>query len=1084
MVQATHNKTDYLKLNATVNLYDKDGKLQLDNEKEAVRQYFLNHINPYTIFFHDLEEKLEFLIDEQYYEVDVIDNFLIEEVKELFKYAYSYKFRFATLAGAIKFYNQYALKTYDGERYLERYEDRVAICAIKMSDGDYDTAIKLIDEMMTGRYQPATPTYLNLGKQNRGDYSSCYLITVEDSLNSIFRAVNSSAQLSKRGGGVGINLSSLRGESDPIKGYEGMSSGVIPVMKILEDTFSYANQLGARQGSGVVYLHANHIDILDFLDTKKENADEKRRIKSLSLGVIVPDIVFELAKNNEQMYMFSPYDSSKYYGVPFAEIDITKHYREMVDNPDIRKEKISARTFLAKIASLQMESGYPYLMFIDNANKQNVIDGHIEMSNLCVTGDTMLLTEAGYRRVDELYNSAESLTVVTDDRTESFDFDCFGVTEKDALPIHMTDDDADIYEIETVEGYCIKATEWHKFYRSVNGNVEKVALNELAEGDALLIQSESYDNAGEDFSELAYLVGIWQADGTSSEHSVMFDLHVDKQEFANDIKNAVYHCIDNYHIGDIPYQASVRPEFSHKTSNLNDSMRMSSSIMKNIFDHYGVTKDNIPKFIWEADSKTKWAYISGLYQMNGSMNNKSGSIEMVSVSKSRLIEQQRLLLQLGVFSRIYDSQEEGYRILPDGHGGKKNWCNASYKLFIQDRVSRDRLVNNATLRNVDVDKHNKLVAELKPVSKHKYTARVKSIKYVGSEPVYDTTEFSRNSLIFNGIVTGNCVEIIQVQSATTYSDDQTVDELGKDIICNLGSLNVANMIDSPDFGGSIDTAMRSLSWVSDNVDISTVPSIQHGNETMHAVGLGAMNLHGAFVKYGMDYGSEESVSFTKLFFAAVNYYSLLSSMNQARERNETFENFEKSGYADGTYFDKFIEYSRDYFGGESNDKNRKIFESIMPTTDDWIKLRDDVAKYGLYNAYRLAIPPTGSISYVNHSVPSILPCTGAIEIRKEGKSGRLYYPMPNLSDDNIHLYKDAYDIGWKKLIDVCAAAQFSVDQGISMTVFFDETVSTRELNKAQIYAWKNGIKTIYYTRLKSDNIDGTDKAQECVSCAV
>lgn len=708
MVQATHEQRSYLELNAEANLYNEEGKLQLYKDKESARQYFKNYINPSTMFFHDLKEKLDFLIEEKYYEEDLFDKFTFDEVKSLFKHAYSYKFRFESLAGAVKFYNQYALKTYDGERFLERYEDRVAVNAIKLSDGDYKAAIKIIDEIISGRYQPATPTFLNLGKCQRGEYSSCFLVSLSDDLNSIFRGINSAAQLSKRGGGVGINLSNIRGESDPIKGYEGMSSGVIPVMKILEDTFSYANQLGARQGSGVVYLHANHIDILDFMDTKKENADEKRRIKSLSLGIVMPDIVFELAKNGEDMYMFSPYDVTRELGVPFAKVDMTKHYRDLVNNPRVRKEKVGARKFLSKIAELQMESGYPYLLFIDTANRENVIDGHVEMSNLCV-------------------------------------------------------------------------------------------------------------------------------------------------------------------------------------------------------------------------------------------------------------------------------------------------------------------------------------------------------------------------------------EILQVQTAPTYRDDQSIENIGQDIICNLGSLNVAKAIKSEDFEDTIDTAMRTLSWVSDNVDVTSVPSIKHGNEMMHAVGLGAMNLHGAFVEHGLEYGSPESIEFTKLFFAAVNYYSIKSSMNQAKERGVIFEGFEKSGYADGSYFDKFIDYASDYY---KSDNIRKIFEGIMPSKEDWEQLRDDVAVNGLYNAYRLAVPPTGSISYVNNSVPSILPCTAPVEIRKEGKSGRIYYPMPGLTDENMHLWKDAYDVGWEKLIDVCAAAQFSIDQGISMTVFFDDTVTTRELNRAQIYAWQKGIKTMYYTRLKADIIEGTDKAQECVSCSV
>src|SRR5690606_123713 len=161
------------------------------------------------------------------------------------------------------------------------------------------------------------------------------------------------------------------------------SSGVIPVMKLLEDSFSYANQLGARQGAGAVYLNAHHPDILRFLDTKRENADEKIRIKTLSLGVVIPDITFELAKKNDDMYLFSPYDVEKVYGVPFSEISVTEKYREMVTNAKIRKKKINARQFFQTLAEIQFESGYPYIMFEDTVNKANPVAGRITMSNLC-----------------------------------------------------------------------------------------------------------------------------------------------------------------------------------------------------------------------------------------------------------------------------------------------------------------------------------------------------------------------------------------------------------------------------------------------------------------------------------------------------------------------------------------------------------------------------------------------------------------------------------------------------------------------------------------------------------------------------
>jgi ribonucleoside-diphosphate reductase alpha chain len=148
-------------------------------------------------------------------------------------------------------------------------------------------------------------------------------------------------------------------------------------MKLLEDSFSYANQLGARQGAGAVYLNAHHPDIMRFLDTKRENADEKIRIKTLSLGVVVPDITFELAKNNEDMYLFSPYDVERVYGVPFTEISVTEKYREMVADSRIKKKKIKARDFFQVIAEIQFESGYPYIMFEDTVNRANPIAGRI-----------------------------------------------------------------------------------------------------------------------------------------------------------------------------------------------------------------------------------------------------------------------------------------------------------------------------------------------------------------------------------------------------------------------------------------------------------------------------------------------------------------------------------------------------------------------------------------------------------------------------------------------------------------------------------------------------------------------------------
>lgn len=397
---------DYHALNAMLNLYGANGELQLDKDREAARQYFLQHVNQNTVFFHSLEEKLDYLVEEGYYEANVLDQYSFEFIKSLFEQAYAYKFRFPSFLGAFKYYTSYTLKTFDGKRYLERYEDRVCMVALTLARGDEALAKSLVDEVISGRFQPATPTFLNCGKQQRGELVSCFLLRIEDNMESIGRSINSALQLSKRGGGVAFLLTNIRESGAPIKRIENQSSGIIPIMKLLEDAFSYANQLGARQGAGAVYLNAHHPDILRFLDTKRENADEKIRIKTLSLGVTIPDITFELAKRNDDMYLFSPYDVERVYGVPFGDISVTEKYHEMVADARIRKQKINARAFFQTLAELQFESGYPYIMFEDTVNRANPIAGRINMSNLCseilqVNTPTEYDDDLGYRDIGQ-----------------------------------------------------------------------------------------------------------------------------------------------------------------------------------------------------------------------------------------------------------------------------------------------------------------------------------------------------------------------------------------------------------------------------------------------------------------------------------------------------------------------------------------------------------------------------------------------------------------------------------------------------------------------------------------------------------
>ena len=1047
-------KLDYHGLNAMLNMYDPDGKIQFDKDKEAAREYFLQHVNQNTVFFHSLEEKMEYLIDNDYYEKAVLDQYDFEFVKGLFKRAYGYKFRFKSFLGAYKYYTSYTLKTFDGQRYLERYEDRVCMVALFLAEGDERLAEQIVDEIISGRFQPATPTFLNAGKAQRGELVSCFLNRIEDNMESIGRSINSALQLSKRGGGVALLLTNLRESGAPIKQIENQSSGVIPVMKLLEDSFSYANQLGARQGAGAVYLNAHHPDIMRFLDTKRENADEKIRIKTLSIGIVVPDITFELAKRGEDMYLFSPYDVERIYGVPFSDISVTEKYHEMVDNPEIRKKKINARKFFQTIAELQTQSGYPYLVFEDTVNRAHPLKkvGRVNMSNLCVTGDTLLATDSGLRTAAELYESQDEINVVTDNRAREMNLEAgYGTKIVASTKMHKTAENADVFLLDTVEGYQIKATSWHKFYVKRDGELIKIPLADVVPGDRVLIQSGEgvFGNATPKYDP--YYLGVlfsnnryWEEEvDTITSPSEVFErvsTGLFKRGFAQDFE------VVGPAINRMP---SIKDATSRGPAKFSPSDNRLLHIEKDEF--VSAISD-----LLQADRDSQVEYLAGAIDASSQNSESEITIEAPSWGVPPLLAVPSLLAVLSNFGIAATAHDEVVNVRGDNAARLASLVSGKAETSFED----------SSFGNDSGD----------------FTAVVKSIEPAGVEDVYDVTVEEGHSLVFNGIATGNCSEILQVNTPSTLNEDLTYDEIGSDISCNLGSMNIAMAMDSPDFAATVDTAIRALTSVSDQTSINSVPSIREGNKRSHAIGLGQMNLHGYLGREHIMYGSEEGLDFTNAYFAAVMYQALRASNAIAKERGEAFDSFADSDYADGSFFDR---YNPDDFAPKT-EKVKALFEASSihtPSAQDWEDLKHDVMEHGIYNAYLQAVPPTGSISYINNSTSSIHPIASKIEIRKEGKIGRAYYPAPHMDNENQEYFLDAYELGYKAVIDTYAEATKYVDQGLSLTLFFKDTATTRDINRAQIYAFSKGIKTLYYIRMRQVALEGT-QVEGCVSCTL
>lgn len=1079
----------YIELNNEI--LDENGNIRsLEKDKESARAYFLENVNKKTMFFYSLKEKLDYLVENEYYEKEFLEKYDFKEIKKIFKLIYDKKFRFPSYMSAFKFYNDYALRTREDDYvYLERYEDRLAIIALYYGEGDFEKAKRLAISLINQDFTPATPTLLNTGRKKGGEKVSCFLEEIEDSLNSISRTLEIGMQLSKRGGGCAFFLSNLRAKGESLRGNPIVSKGVVSVAKLFDNAFRYADQAGQRNGAAAVYLSVFHSDIEDFLSSKKINADDDIRLKTLSIGVTIPDLFMEKAKKDEDYYVFYPHTVYQAYGIDFGTIstEIDKWYDKLVENPNVRKRKLNARKILQNIAILQGEAGYPFIAFTDNINRQSANSELIKFSNLCVTGDSLLLTDNGYRRADELYQEQEELKVVIDKRTKNLIVNDFGVEVVNADKMYLTKKSAEIFKLVTSKGYELRSTEWHKYYVERSGKIEKLQLNQLNIGDNILLQSKEGTYGKNNDVELAYLMGVITGDGClykspnrKNAYFARISLHQDKIVYRECIEKYVHSVIERYK-EEYKHNAKLNPTFVEK-KNLREKTfyeiqsGVLGKILKTKFNFHYDTKLRVPKYVFSGTKEVQCAYLSGLFQMDGYLSgvNCAQIISLSSVSLELIKDIQIMLLNMGIVSN-YNIRKRDFNLLPDSKGNNRLYAVKDLITLFISGESRDIFMENITLKHNDLDKYKKYLESpnRRKGNIRKFTDTIKSIVFDGIEDVYDTTQPDYHSLIFNGIVTGNCTEILQYTKPTKYApyDRSEDDEVGMGISCNLASGNIVKMMEHKTIKETVYSAMDIMNTVSDESNLTFAKGIYNANKTRRSVGLGMMNLHAYLAKNYILYGSEESIEFVDVFFNMVNYYSLRYSMERARDTGKIYSGFESSKYADGTYFD-----NRGAILPKS-DKVIKLFKGIdIPSQEEWDKLKIDVMNYGLYNSERLAIAPTGSISYVMSASASVSPIRQLVEERTYGNS-KTYFPMPFV-DTHGFMYQTAYEMDNRKIMNVIATIQKHIDQGISLEMCERSYGTTRDLIKNIIYAHHIGLKTLYYTRTQKLSI------QECLSCAV
>lgn len=1113
------SEQSYHELNAMLNLWGTDGKIQFSKDKEAARQFFLQHVNRKLYTTYSLEEKLNYLFDNDYYERAVFDQYPFEFVKNLYKRVYAAKPRFSTFLGAFKFYTSYALKTFDGEAYLERYEDRITVSALYLAQGDQSLAESIADIMVSGAYQPATPTFLNAGKAQRGELVSCFpagsLVDTADGLTPIEDIVEGDLVLSHDGAFHAVSGTMSRTEVDGLVTIRVAGSLPLtltpehPVLVLSEKT-SIPELDGKDGASGRLrWIAAKDVRKGDFVVSStvegKAAPSELRLLDYVSQPDVFEEVNGSILRLNRDSRLRSVPTGkySKTHKPVTATVVLDESFGRFLGyylaegHVAVHRRKGSA----------ERKSG---VVFTFGSHETEFIEDVIALGKDIFGLDAASFPSRNDGSTNVVFNSgvlAEFFSALVGTG--------FGAK---SLPVSLRAA-SDEFRIGLLVGVYRGdgCTTGSGLTASLVNPGLVYQLRQVALSVGLLARTRVFDNAAGNRTANVDITGF---PGNEWEFVMKVAKNTEKFQGANPLYSGVSQWVEGkpvFRVEETSFAAGEVTVFNLEVEDTHTYV-VEGHVVHNCF--LLRMEDNMESISRSINAALQLSKRGGGVAFALTNLREAGApIKKIENQSSGVVPVMKLFEDsFSYANQLGARQGAGAVYLHANHPDIERFLdtkreNADEKVRIKT-LSLGVVVPNIAFelaRNdeemylfspYDVERiYGKPFSDISVTEKYREMVddpRIRKSKFRGKARgffqmlaelqfesgypyiMYEDTVNDANPIAGRIIQSNLCSEILQVSTASSYRENLGYQHIGRDISCNLGSLNIAATMDYGDLEKVVDASVRALTAVSDMSNIESVPSIAKGNDASHAIGLGQMNLHGFLGRERIHYGSEESLDFVSSYFAAVAFYAIKTSNKLAIERGTKFADFEKSKYADGSFFDKYTTRS----WAPKTDAAKAVFKKHhikLPSKADWAALKESVMEHGIYNAYLQAVPPTGSISYINGSTSSIHPITSKVEIRKEGKLGRVYYPAPGMNNDNLEFFEDAYELGYEKVIDVYAAATEHVDQGLSLTLFFKDTATTRDINRAQIYAWKKGIKTIYYIRLRQMALEGTD-VSECVSC--
>ena len=931
-----------------------------------------------------------------------------------------------SIAGVREWEDKYLVKDKKSNQFFE--SPQVSYILMAMSTFMYDQGnekysrsdlVKLrYEHLSLGYVNSPTPQSAGLRTSTR-NYSSCVLIEAHDSIDGISAVERVAKKYATLKAGLGIGVQGLRATNQPIRNGEAINTGVLPHAKSIELSATSCSQGGIRKGSCTFNWLGWHLDFEDIVRYKNGAKLDDDSMKHSDHSILINEYLWTRALNNEDIWLFSPEQVPDLYNSFFLGDNaiFEKLYLEAIDMPGIAKKKIPATEWIFPIVTERFGTGRIYLLMMDNTNKYSPFIPElapVRMSNLCVAGDTLILTDKGHIRIDTLVDQYVNV---------------WNGYEWSNVQIRKTGTNQSMLRITLSDGRSLDSTDYHKWYIIHNDKEVEVRTKDLSIDNAII----KYDLPvvdGSNTLDMAYTNGFYSGDGCFTGNKQRIYLYHDKRNLI-DFLDSGY-------------------DYKYDQQNFNRIYLDYSNLKEKFF---------VPDGSYSISSRLEW--LSGYMDADGCVyvNGSNEQLTCTSVNFNFLKEIQFMLQTLGVNAKITQAQKSGPRQLPlnDGSGNYGFFeCQESWRLLITSYDVIKLLDLGISFNRISINRNI-------PNRSASRFAKVISIEKIENSDTYCFEEPLRHRGVFNGILTGQCVEINQHTEPLKYVTKEDGSETIEGLIalCNLGGINFGLINNIKDLE---EICMVTVRAIDNLLDLQYYPfeAARLHNELYRPMGIGITGLAYWLAKNDLTYSNcyellDEWVDFW-------SYSIIKASMELSREKGAC-KGFKSTKWSQGIL---------------PVDNYAKAVDEIYksPERDHWNYIRENIQEYGIRNATLMAIMPSETSAKISGrgTTNGVEPIRDFI-VQKGGKSSKGKFVAPELST-----LRDKYDLVWSwtgctQLIYTYAIIQKYTDQSLSANSYYGKNkfpggkIPVKTIIKDITLAIKYGLKSLYYNNNDDDNTE-------------